>query len=421
MKPSTIRPARPGGLRLAMPCLLLPLWMGSGLAAGAAEFTLDSVAAYAQSHNPDLSAARHRIDEARGRLLQSGRISNPELEGGVKPNVRGREFGADIGLTLKLPLTNRLSLEKAVSRAEVAAAEAEVRTAEQLLAAKVRAGALGLLALQESRGLKGKQITANQELAKAAAQSAERGEGSPVEASQYELEAQQLELDLLQLDAEQEVLAGQLRPLLGLAAAETVAMKGSLPAARVPSPADVNLSVRGDYAAAQARIEAARQGVALARAQRWQDVGIGVSAEVDRNEDYPAGLETDSMVGIRFSLPLPLRGSNQGKVDEARAAAARAEKEAEALAAQVRAEAAAAYAEMRAARKILDRTADSLLPKALEIEQRLAKLHAEGQPGTQFADVLRARDKRLALEQARVHALRDFHLARIRYEAALGR
>src|SRR6187551_1490697 len=65
---------------------------GTSLTAPAAQFTLDSAVAYALAHNPDLAAARFSIGEARARLLGSGRLSNPELESDLRPNVRGREF-----------------------------------------------------------------------------------------------------------------------------------------------------------------------------------------------------------------------------------------------------------------------------------------------------------------------------------------
>src|SRR5262245_41874471 len=41
--------------------------------------SLAQTAGYTRQHNPELRAARLRIDEARGRLLGSGRFANPEI------------------------------------------------------------------------------------------------------------------------------------------------------------------------------------------------------------------------------------------------------------------------------------------------------------------------------------------------------
>jgi cobalt-zinc-cadmium efflux system outer membrane protein len=234
------------------------------------------------------------------------------------------------------------------------------------------------------------------------------------------LETQQLSLDLLQLDAELAALTGEARPLLGLPSSETITFTGALPEATLPDHPGPDLTSRPEYQAALARSEAARQNVALAKANRWEDASIGVSAELDRANDAPDGLQTDGLIGLRFSLPLPFWNKNEGKIEEAEATAARTGKEADALAANVRAEAAAALGEMTAARRIMDETGKNLLPKAREIEAKFTAFHQQSQPGIQLADVLRAREKRLAIEQAALDALRTFHLARIRFLAAMG-
>jgi cobalt-zinc-cadmium efflux system outer membrane protein len=81
----------------------------------------------------------------------------------------------------------------------------------------------------------------------------------------------------------------------------------------------------------------------------------------------------------------------------------------------------AALGEMKAARRILDQTSDVLLPKALQIEEKILLFYKQGQPGVLLTDLLRSREKRLAMQQAKVDALRSYHLARIRFNAAMGR
>ncbi len=400
---------------------VLLLFLSHARGGRAESFTLESAVSHALARNAELAAARLSIAEAEGRALQSGRLANPELEAEAKPNVRGREYSFGLGFVQKFPLTNRLRLEKAVTRAEVAAAAAEVRAAERELATAVRVVGVKVLALRESKALKEKQIANSRELAETATRIAEKGEGSVLEAAQFEMEAQQLALDLLQLDAERASLVGEVRPLLGLASGGTVEFTGSLPAAAASGGAAPNMAERPDYQAAQARIEAARQEVAVAKANKWEDLSVGLLAEAERAEDAPNGLENDQFIGLRFSLPLPLWNKNEGRIAETEATVTRRELEAEALAAQVSAEAAAARDEMNAARRILTETEGTLLPKAREIEEKIAAFYQQAQPGSQLADVLRSRERRLALEQARLDALRAYHLARIRYEAALGR
>lgn len=398
------------------------LVLAAGVPAGWAEtLTLDAAVSRALKHNPEIAAARFAVEEARGRLLQSGRLTNPELESELKPNVRGREFSFGVGFMQRFPLTGRLRLEKLVSQAEVSAAEAEVRAAEWRLAMTVRQTGVKLLSLEQSRALKARQIANSTELAKSAAELAKRAEGSEAEAAQFELESQQLSLDVLQIDSDKASLTGELRPLLGVAGDGELELTGTLPEVALPKSAVVDVAQRADYQAAQAHVEAARQGVDLAKANKWADASAGIAAEVDRSEDAPDGLGTDGFIGFKFSIPLPWWNKNEGKIKEAEATVQRTQKEAEVVALKVRTEASAALSEMKAAARILSQTTDTLLPKAKEIEEKLNGFYKQAQPGAQLSDVLRAREKRLALEQARLDALRSYHLARIRYAAATGR
>lgn len=54
-----------------------------------------------------------------------------------------------------------------------------------------------------------------------------------------------------------------------------------------------------------------------------------------------------------------------------------------------------------------------------QVEEQLRTSYGTGQ--TPLTEVLRARSRRLELSQRRVDALRDYHLARVRYDAAIGR
>ena len=398
--------------------IFLFLFLLSSVQAGS--FTLESAVQHALSHNPELAAARFSIAEAEGRSLQSGRRANPELESEIRPNVQGREISYGVEFMQKFPLTNRLRLEKAVSAAGVTLAEAEVRAAELKLATAVRTVGVKWLSLDGSKSLKEKMIANSRDLAASAAKIAAQAEGSGLEVTQFELEAQQLALDLLQLDAARAALEGEARPLLGVPGTESVEFTGSLPEPAEAGDASANVSDRADYQAALARLEAARQNVALSKANKWEDAGIGLSASVDRAEDAPDGLQTDGFIGIKFSLPLPFWNKNEGRIKEAEATVSRTELEAVAVAAQARAEASAARGEMKAALRIVQETNGKLLPKAREIEEKIAAFYKQAQPGTQLTDVLRSREKRLAMEQASLDALRTYHLARIRFNAALG-
>jgi outer membrane protein, heavy metal efflux system len=387
--------------------------------ASAVTLTLERAADYALAHNPSLAAAQLRIKEARGRVLGAGRLTNPELEVEFSQNVRMPERAFGVTFMQRFPITARLRLEKAVSQAQLAAAEAEVRDVARKLAAEVRTLAVKLVALRAQRDLREQQIANSREQREFVIKRVQAGEASALDATQLDLEARQLEVEQLVLETTRAALIGELRGLLGVAANEPVEIRGSLAAPGALPGKGTTAQSRADLEAARHSAEAARQAVGLAKARKWEDVGAGITASGERMEDAPEGFSNDYFLGVKFSLPLPLWNRNEGQIAEAAAAAERASKEADAMAFNIRSEIEGARAEIAALAKLVAEMDGVLLPKAAEVEDQLRNSYGTGQ--TALTEVLRARARRIELAQRRLDAIRDYQLARVRYEAALGR
>ncbi|MDB6079923.1 MAG: TolC family protein, partial [Akkermansiaceae bacterium] len=119
-----------------------------------------------------------------------------------------------------------------------------------------------------------------------------------------------------------------------------------------------------------------------------------------------------------FKIPLPLWNQNEGAIEEAQAKQERKEKEALALARNIRLEAEAARSEMEQWAQLTAEIRDTLLPLADEQSSLAETAYKSGQGEIQ--SVLRSREKRLQLAAARLDALRDYNLARVRYQSSLG-
>ncbi len=396
--------------------LFLSLWLcASNASAAGITLTPDGAAVFALKHNPALSSARLGIEEARGRLQQSGRLSNPELELEFNRNTRSSESAGRVSLLQRFPLTGRLRHEKAVSRALLCAAEFELHEAERKLAADVRGLSVKLIALGEQRSLRATQLENLRELARFQRKAAEAGEGSLTDALQVELEARQLEIEGLQLAADEAVLLGELRLLLGSSVGESPTVSGKLAAPSAAVSPAANLP-RPDVLAAQARADAARFSVQEQQARRVEDIGAGLSYSRERTLDDPNPLATDRVVGFRVTLPLPLWNNNAGRVYEASAAAARAQREVEAAVLAAVGETESARQAMEAYAKIFAALDSSALPQAAQLEEQLRASHASGQ--TLLVEVLRSRSRRLEFQRQRLDVLRDYHLALIRHSSA---
>ena len=235
--------------------------------------TLSSVGDRIRAQNPDLAAARLRIQEALGRMNQSGRMANPELETGVEVSPASREGMFEIGITQRFPVTARLRLEKEVSLTELKSAEAEVREVERQLVGRARE-VVRMLAARQRRELLGEQVAVSKEFADFLSGVAAKGEGSPLDAGQAKLEATSLSLELRQLDAEEAALTGELKPLLGMLPGEGLNVAGNLPGPALPGAA-VDPSRRPDFQVARLDALINRHSVAGER------YGAQSSGEVD--------------------------------------------------------------------------------------------------------------------------------------------
>ena len=356
------------------------------------------------------------MEQARGRQLGAGRLANPtvgvQFQNESRVSPRSTEFSVDQAF----PITRRLTLEKQHSAQLVAAAELEVKDVERRLIAEARSLAVKLLALEKQRTLRQQQTQLADKLSRFAKERAAAGELSPLDAAQAQVDAQRLQLEARRLQIESVSLQGSLKPMLGLRPTEALKLTGDLPA--LVMPGRVPWQQRADYQLAQAKTEAAQTEAALAQARRYQDVSAGFFAAREQQDVSSRNTERTGFVGFRFSIPLPLWNRNQGEIAEKKASIERARLETEALASEITGEAETARQEMEANAALVSETRDKLLPLVKQQTDKLEKAYETGQ--TDLLTVLRAREQRLQLETAVLDASRDFHLARIRYDAAVG-
>lgn len=396
---------------LALACMVDPL-----SAEPAIIVSLTSISDRIRAQNPDLAAARLRIQEALGRMRQAGRLANPEISTEFDHNTRFREGKFEVGVTQRFPITDRLRLEKEISLTELKASEAEVREIERQLIGQAREIVVKIIATRQHRELLREQSGVFQEFADFLAAAVEKGEGSALDAGQAKLEARSLMLEIRQLDAAEVALVGELKPLLGMRPGEPIHVGGTLPEPTLPHTA-VNPSRRPDFQAAQLGAIAAGQGVTLEQARRYEDVEAGFFAAAERKEDAPHGYNNEGIVGVRLKIALPFWSKNEGAIQEAEAKKIRKQKEAIALSRGIRLEAEAAIAEMAEWAQLIAEINATLLPLADAQTQLAEATYRDGQGEIQI--VLRSREKRLHLAASRLDALREFHLARVRHQTAL--
>jgi cobalt-zinc-cadmium efflux system outer membrane protein len=365
-------------------------------------------------HHPTLAAARFTIDEARARVIGAGRLANPAIGLAFNHDSRFREGTISTSLTQRFPLTSRLRLEKNLSHQLVTAAELEVQDAARKTIAETQSLAVQLLSLDQQRALRQQQLELAKKLSQFASDRANRGELSPLDAAQAQVDSQRLILETRKLAADRVNLLGELKPKLGLDPTDHLTITGNLPP--VAMPAKRSGQQRPDYQLHLLREQAALTEIDLARAKKWEDIEAGILFEGERAEDAPEGLERTGFFGFQLSIPLPFWNRNQGEIAEKTASAIRTKLESKALDSIINHEISALRDEMQAYAELARETKEQLLPLVIQQSDRIDQAYQTGQ--TDLITLLRVRDQRLQLEVAALEAQRDFHLARIRYEAA---
>lgn len=384
--------------------------MAVSLRAETVVVSLASVGNRIHAQNPDLAAARVGVREAAGRLKQSGRLANPDLETAFERHSNSREGKVEIGFLQRFPVTGRLRLEKEVSLTELKSAEAEVREVERQLVGQARETMVKVLATRQRRELLRDQSGATTRFAQFLADIAAKGEGSTLDAGQAKLEAASLTLEMRQLSAGETTLVGELKLLLGMRPEEALHVDGSLPEPSLPKLA-VDPSSRPDFQAATLDALAAVQGLDLESFRRYDDVEGGLFAAAERTKGAPEAYKDEAIIGLRFKVSLPFWNRNEGAIEEAQAKKARKKMETVALARKIRLEAAAAHAEMKEWGEMIREINTTLLPLTVEQSALAETTYRNGQGEIQ--SVLRSHEKRFQLAAARVDALREFHLARV--------
>ncbi len=378
--------------------------------AAAEPLTSETATRLALEQNPELAAARELIAEAEARASGLGRLPNPELETELALGRQGRGR-IEIGLSQTFPRASRLRLERNVAAESILLARREVALAELAVVARTRLAVLELAAAQAELALVEKQAALARDFARAQATQVGTGQLSTLDSAQAELVAREAELAVALPRSAQAAAAIQLATVLGRDADTTltVAVELALPPdeAAVPPP-----GLCADVALAEAQLTAADAEVALARSQGKEDFKVGVFAEGEQDRDDFGGREQQAMLGVRFSMPLPVRNVSGPLVAEKQAARRRVALERAARVREAVNEVAASAAEVRARHVAARALATELLPAA---RAHLAATEAAyGRGEIDSAPVFRARERLAEIERSDLTARLAYHRAAVR-------
>lgn len=366
--------------------------------------------------NRDLHIAALEIERAKSRSRWAGRLSNPQLQVSSSGDFAGLDEGESsqsLAFVQNFPVTSRLKDEKNVRRVQVLLAQTELAENRRALAYQVHALAVEWLAAKKTRAAQGRLIELNKEITDFLHDRAQVGEASKLDVTQMRLNGRSLVRQASLLDAEMVKLKLALKERINIEVDRSLEVTGSLDLPDLlDSPKheiDAILRNRPDYLTALVKADVARADLILQKAKRWQDVGVSLFAQSDDALDEPIGLERNTLLGIGFTIPLPLINRNQQGIEVANTNIQASESESERRKFVIENELASALQFRAAAWRLAKVAVEKDVQLANENFEAFKKAYENGQ--VSIIQVQRSQEQLIELETIALKLQRSYHLA----------
>jgi cobalt-zinc-cadmium efflux system outer membrane protein len=336
--------------------------------AGPAGTPIEELVAVMLKNNLELQAARTRLEQSEGRLVQARLRPNPRAEYQEKndrifSNLGHRE--EELTVNQPLELWGRRGRRIDVAENDAERIRWEIADLERRRAAELRA--LAAQALSEVARLqaleRGAELT--EKLRGATDVRIKAGDASQYESAQVDGESGRLESEALRAGARAESLILQIKALARLPEGAPLVLRDAEIGARPPAigleeALRAAVEARPDLAAALAAEHEAEARVKLASANGGPDVGAILGFK--RSGTVSPVKEFDWQLKIGISVVLPLWNRNQGTIQEQAAVRSEARLMREELEQVIRRDVAIAHRRLQQAQKDAKLYEEKLLP-----------------------------------------------------------
>ena len=384
----------------------------------AAPLTPQRAMSIALMRNPELRIEYARLGLAQADVFEAGRLSNPQVRlSALDSNAAGESMRLGFGLVQNFTDLLLLRARSSLARGELEQEQARVAERIRSLAVAVNAAAVQAISATQVSALR--DIIARS--ARASADLAQRffdaGNINELELNRERAAATEAALAADGAQANAETSRWALNRLMGLRAEERrwtldsalpVPVSAEDPLAALQSLA---LAQRLDLDARQREVTNAAAAADLVQRWRWLPfLAVGVEGEREADGTH--------FFGPTLSLALPIFNQGQGRMLRAQGLVELAQAELAQLELDIQAQVADAYQRMLAARGRTSRHVTDLIPQRKAIvasTQELQNFMLVGQ-----FELILARQQEYDAYQSYLEAVRDYWLARVDLEHAVG-
>lgn len=377
------------------------------------------------ARNREILAATRALEGARAGIQIAGQAPNPTFSysaTGIDPRngvgsgpLKNKRIDQTLGVSQLIERGDKRELRQAGAEAAARGADDDLADTRRQQRLALHQAYFDFKAASERVALTADTAKLYQGSVAAAEKRLAVGDIAPLEVSRLRVEALRAENDARAAQADLVRVRRGLVYLIGEEArADTFLPVEPWPAPDTGRAADnIDPRRRPDVRAAEARVEAARQGRELARNLTTRDLTVGAS--VERNPPENGGV-AGVTYGLSFSVPLFVRYGYEGEQAKAETDYTAAREEAERVVAQALNEIARAQSDRAAAADRLSRFEATALPEARKVAEGTEFAYKKGAVG--LTDLLDARRTLRSIELDAVAARADYAKARAAWLAA---
>lgn len=408
--------------------LSLSLSTPDPLLAGERVLTTGELLATAKENNRDVRIFRAEKGLLEAEKMKAGLAANPVLDFEAATGAltgSPEENLLSIGVSQQISTGGKRGKRVAVADSELARFSARVKEQERLLTLEVKL-AVHELQLAEARAeLARKTAELSNELLQVAKERFAAGDVAELEVNLARVEVARSEGEKAAAEGELSAARLALAGVTGIAPSENfrVADAGeeNLPLLQLGELKALAVKNRPELLAAKLEAAQADAELQLAQAERIPDVTAGLAVTRERSETSLGGLEeteTDYLLSLTLSMPIPLFDKNQAGVRLAQTRISNAVAKESLQRQGVELEVEAAYRRLLASEKALAIYNREIIPQLAGNLKIVQEAYQLGETG--IAAVIEEQKKFHQVSESRLRALQQRDGARARLEAAVG-
>jgi cobalt-zinc-cadmium efflux system outer membrane protein len=340
-----------------------------------APLSINEIVALALKHSAELTALEKDATAKQSLAVQAGTLNNPTLElQGSTGSLTGSpdEHTASIGINQELPLYGKLRLRREALQREAEALQRQRDNTARLLKDEVANLALDYSLTVKRQELAANVVQLNRDLVAIAGERFKAGDIPELEFNLAKVELARAESRLLEVERERIPLRIKIASLTGLNETDIHLSDTFFKPALTQNRQELvrqALASRPDLLSLALERDKAETETRLAKAEALPNLTAGLFAQWQRSLTEVGGMSStssDTQLGLRLSMPIPVFDRNQGGRAAAQAHLDAADARRLAMERAVTAEIETAIARLSSSERILALLEQGIIPQLAE-------------------------------------------------------